>query len=424
MFDFFSLEMSDGVSESGYITAFNRKRRMLCGSSAKECPKKVWIQAVEDFEHALSVDEVEAFTCNKCPSEDSEGDGQDEVHIGDGVCEGTQVELVPEHVKDFKEPLPDNSVLVEGLELFERTIFVQPKFRKVLFSLLEGNKKSNTSGMPCKPKKIHIESVKVAAKKCKNLLMEENEGETKIYEFLEYLSKSLGETVPDCYINLLYEIARNTPISGIFQSSSRTFQAALKSFLDENLDIFDDKELLDHLYEEIPVVMKILASIRAYEGSIFLPEAIKNLLEAMLQLFSKMNKLASERFVKSDTYSGLEPPNEYFPSLPLHSARMNFKADHAKNRSERADDYDCNKDYPKAPKMTPGLAHIFCQHKVCKGFVSMTSAENPEIFTKILTRRLPKLVKASRRVFLYDNSCNLHKNALKRDAKDKIQNIY
>ena len=105
--------------------------------------------------------------------------------------------------------------------------------------------------------------------------MEENEGETKIYEFLEYLSKSLGETVPDCYINLLYEIAKNTPISGIFQSSSRTFQAALKSFLDENLDIFEDKELLDHLYEEIPVVMKILASIRAYEGSIFLPEAIK-----------------------------------------------------------------------------------------------------------------------------------------------------
>ena len=169
--------------------------------------------------------------------------------------------------------------------------------------------------------------MKVAAKKCKNLLVEENEGEKRIYEFLEYLTKSFDETVPDCYINLLYEIAKNTPISGIFQSSSRTFQAALKSFLDENLDIFDDRELLDHFYEEIPVVMKILASIRAHEGGTFLPEPIKNLLEAMLQLFSKMNKLASERFVKSDTYSGLEPPNEYFPSLPLHSARMNFKAE-------------------------------------------------------------------------------------------------
>ena len=72
----------------------------------------------------------------------------------------------------------------------------------------------------------------------------------------------------------------------------------------------------------------------------------------MLQLFSKMKKLASERFIKSDTYSGLEPPNEYFLSLPIHSARMNFNADHAINRSERVDDDDCNKDYPKAPKKT------------------------------------------------------------------------
>ena len=114
--------------------------------------------------------------------------------------------------------------------------------------------------------------MKVAAKKCKNLLVEENEGEKTIYDFLEYLTKSFDETVPDSYINLLYEIAKNTPISGIFQSSSRTFQAALKSFLDENLDIFDDRELLDHLYEEILVVMKILASIRAHEGGTFLPE--------------------------------------------------------------------------------------------------------------------------------------------------------
>ena len=36
-----------------------------------------------------------------------------------------------------------------------------------------------------------------AAKKCKNLLVEENEGEKRIYEFLEYLTKSFDETVPD-----------------------------------------------------------------------------------------------------------------------------------------------------------------------------------------------------------------------------------
>ena len=117
--------------------------------------------------------------------------------------------------------------------------------------------------MPSKPKNISIENVKVAAKKYKNLLVEENEGENKFYELLEYLTKSFDERVPDCDINLLYEIAKNTPISGIFQSSSRTFQAALKSFLDENLEIFHDRELLDHLLKEIPVGMKILASYQS-----------------------------------------------------------------------------------------------------------------------------------------------------------------
>ena len=60
--------------------------------------------AVGDFENALTVDEIEAFTCHKYPSENSPGDGQDEVHIGDGVCEGTQVDLVPDYIKTFQEP--------------------------------------------------------------------------------------------------------------------------------------------------------------------------------------------------------------------------------------------------------------------------------------------------------------------------------
>ena len=93
LFDFFLLEMTEGCSASGYISAFNKRRRILCGSSAKECPKKVWLQAVGDFENALTTKEKEAFTCDRCPSEDSPGDGLDEVHIGDGICEGMQVDL-------------------------------------------------------------------------------------------------------------------------------------------------------------------------------------------------------------------------------------------------------------------------------------------------------------------------------------------
>ena len=62
--------------------------------------------AVSDFEAALTTDEAENFTCSKCPSADSIGDGKDEVHIGDGVSEGTQVDLVPKHIVELsREPI-------------------------------------------------------------------------------------------------------------------------------------------------------------------------------------------------------------------------------------------------------------------------------------------------------------------------------
>ena len=47
------------------------------------------------------------------------------------------------------------------------------------------------------------------------------------------------------------------------------FSAALKSFLDESLDIFSDRELLDHLNDEVPVIMRILAKIKEFEKKHF-----------------------------------------------------------------------------------------------------------------------------------------------------------
>ena len=42
----------------------------------------------------------------------------------------------------------------------------------------------------------------------------------------------------------------------------------------------------------------------------------------------------------------------------------------------------------------------------------MDSGESPQMFTDVLLRRLPRRVKAKRRVFLYDNACNCMKVAL------------
>ena len=162
--------------------------------------------------------------------------------------------------------------------------------------MFDEHKKSQSLAMPTKPSKLSLHSVKVAKKKLKNLLIDENEGEKKIYELLEYLTNFSEEYIPECYIELLYEVSKNTPISGILQSTSRTFLAALKSYLDEATDIF-------------------------------LPEPVRNIIEFMLKLFSKMHKLANDRYVKPGIYNAAEPPNEYFPSLLLHSENKNFKAD-------------------------------------------------------------------------------------------------
>ena len=59
-------------------------------------------------------------------------------------------------------------------------------------------------------------------------------------EFMEYISSKEDKNVPSCYIDVLYEVAKNTPIVGIMQSNSRMFIASLKSFLDGSVNIFED----------------------------------------------------------------------------------------------------------------------------------------------------------------------------------------
>ena len=45
---------------------------------------------------------------------------------------------------------------------------------------------------------------------------------------------------------------------------------SLKSFLDGSVNIFEDKDVLDHLYDEVPVViLEIISKIIKYESQSF-----------------------------------------------------------------------------------------------------------------------------------------------------------
>ena len=122
---------------------------------------------------------------------------------------------MPDHIKCYRESAPD-TIVVEGLDVHERTIVVQPKIRKVLYSKLEGNRKSTTTALPVKPSKLQVEIVKVANKKLKTLLVEEIDREKKHPEFLEYVTMVSEEIVPECYITLIYEITKKHQFQGFF----------------------------------------------------------------------------------------------------------------------------------------------------------------------------------------------------------------
>ena len=181
--------------------------------------------------------------------------------------------------------------------------------------------------MPTKPAQLSIKKIKAAKKKLKNLLTDDYEGEIEVFNLLEYIGNINQKNVPQCYLDILYEVSKNTPIVGIIQSNSRTFLAALKSYLDNEVDIFEDKDMLDHLNEEVPVIINMLASVKKYENECYLPKPVEALLNFMIKLYSEVHKIAHERFVKAEKYEADEPPTEFFPGLPLHSEQKSFKVD-------------------------------------------------------------------------------------------------
>ena len=147
---------------------------------------------------------------------------------------------------------------MEGIELSERTIIVQPKFRKVVKAMFIS---SSTN--------ILIETVKSALKKLKPMVGKQYEEENAIFMLLEHISNLHEKMVPKCYVDLLYEIAKNTPVVGFIQSQSRIFLASVKSYLDKHVDIFEDKDLLDHVNGEVPVFVNFMKSIKEYEKKYF-----------------------------------------------------------------------------------------------------------------------------------------------------------
>ena len=80
--------------------------------------------------------------------------------------------------------------------------------------------------------------------------------------------------------------------------------ASIKRYLDKQVDIFEDKDILDHVNNEVPLIVYIITLIQKYEKTTFLSDALINLLTFILELNLSVRKLAAERFRKAKPFVG------------------------------------------------------------------------------------------------------------------------
>ena len=64
--------------------------------------------------------------------------------------------------------------------------------------------------------------------------------------------------------------------------------------------------------------------------------------------------------------------------------------------------------------MSTPLHNLFLNGSIFQGISTIYNGESPALFAKVLGQRLPRRVKAKRRVVCYDNCCNFMKFCLRR----------
>ena len=96
---------------------------------------------------------------------------------------------------------------------------------------------------------------------------------------------------------------------------------------------------------------------------------------------------------------------EIYPTLPLYSDR---------HKDPEQDKASCNKDLPD----DSGITGVFCQisykQEILKGATALRKGKSPGVFVRVLYKRLPKCVKASKQYLYMIMPVHAQKQGLRR----------
>ena len=159
--------------------------------------------------------------------------------------------------------------------------------------------------------------------------------EISIAEFLLYKGKSENfpfvhqivekfkdeEKLPDCYINFLAEVSKNTPVCGFIQVTERKSLSILRKFCLREVNLRDGnhQEDLFKLRSEIPALWKNISEILKHENTSFLPKLVSNLIIKLLKIRIQTFSSAETRY-QEDYFPYEEETDDqcsFYPNFPL-----------------------------------------------------------------------------------------------------------
>ena len=89
-----------------------------------------------------------------------------------------------------------------------------------------------------------------------------------------------------------------------YYTCCRIDSKSVQGCIDKQVDIFEDKDILDYFNGEVPVMVYIITLIQNNEKTTFLPDAVIKLLNFNLELNSSVRKFSAERFRKAKRFDG------------------------------------------------------------------------------------------------------------------------
>ncbi|XP_041931359.1 uncharacterized protein LOC121694974 isoform X1 [Alosa sapidissima] len=199
---------------------------------------------------------------------------------------------------------------------------------------------------------------------------------------------------------IVQEVAKNSPACALLHPSERVEAMVQDLEAMGYTGVEGHPQLLKTLAEECPLFFQMVGAEGAFP-------------EVAVPIFRALHQKARGALMKPalDTpLTTMERDGDFFPCLPLARDRGLFDAD---GEREQGCLTDCRKVGSRHPSLIPGIFTLFCKHGVCLGFSIMEQVESVNVAFSILRSRFTKCPE----VVIYDNACQLHTYAIRRDPQ-------